>query len=541
MVKGAVTAGVLSYASGTIDNSLGLKGIKPADMSFTQQLQRGVANTLVKSTLNSAVYGTDFGDSLKMGLATDISNLGFRYVGDTSMGQYLGEGNDYFKDGGIGKIALHSVVGGASAELMGGDFTSGAVSAGVNELASPLLDGLDDERQQAISGFIGGVAAGAVGGEDQANIGSTIAQSATQFNRQLHEKEIKFIEENSDKFAKLLYGDNPTSEQLQDAKSRLAQQGLRGADKAWSLILGEQTDIQAQDFITKNSNGLFSVKNEYEFKDGTTNGQSEISDLNQNDYNQLKTFYQNNVYTTTSTNTNGNQFLGEAYKQDVGKDLDSISWSGANQAIRDFFPNAIESVKNTPETVNSASNYLENVLPTTTQDRMDELYNQGNVGSKVQANLATMDAIGTASMITGVGAVGKSVVGGVGKSVDDFTTIYKKAPDAKADSRKFSDYIFKPEADHGKDTVFKSLGYSAEDSTTLASIWEKQATEKFAKGEFSLGKADQYGQRINIEIALPKKGSTTEQTSYLKSGWMIQPDGSIKLNTPFSGFTRSEK
>jgi len=90
LVKGAVTAGVLSYASGTIDNSLGLKGIKPADMSFTQQLQRGVANTLVKSTLNSAVYGTDFGDSLKMGLATDISNLGFRYVGDTSMGQYLG-------------------------------------------------------------------------------------------------------------------------------------------------------------------------------------------------------------------------------------------------------------------------------------------------------------------------------------------------------------------------------------------------------------------------------------------------------------------
>lgn len=116
-----------------------------------------------------------------------------------------------------------------------------------------------------------------------------------------------------------------------------------------------------------------------------------------------------------------------------------------------------------------------------------------------------------------------------------------KGVEALVDTRKFSDYIFKPGADHGKDVVFKSLGYSAEDSTVLAATWERQAAEKFAKGEYSLGKADQYGQRIDIEIVLPGKGSATGQTSYLKSGWMIQPDGSIKLNTPFSGFTRSEK
>jgi filamentous hemagglutinin len=75
----------------------------------------------------------------------------------------------------------------------------------------------------------------------------------------------------------------------------------------------------------------------------------------------------------------------------------------------------------------------------------------------------------------------------------------------------------------------------------LAATWEKQAAEKFSKGEYSLGKADQYGQRIDIEIVLPGKGSAAGQTSYLKSGWMIQQDGSIKLDTPFSGFTRSGK
>lgn len=107
------------------------------------------------------------------------------------------------------------------------------------------------------------------------------------------------------------------------------------------------------------------------------------------------------------------------------------------------------------------------------------------------------------------------------------------------DTRKFSDYIFKPGADHGKNVVFESLGYTADDSATLSEIWQTQAAQKYANGDFTLGKADQYGQRINIEIALPGKGGASRQTSYLQSGWMIQPDGSLKLNTPFSGFTRS--
>jgi hypothetical protein len=41
------------------------------------------------------------------------------------------------------------------------------------------------------------------------------------------------------------------------------------------------------------------------------------------------------------------------------------------------------------------------------------------------------------------------------------------------------------------------LGYTAEDSATLAKTWQTQAAEKFAKGEYTLGKLDQYGQRID--------------------------------------------
>ena len=112
------------------------------------------------------------------------------------------------------------------------------------------------------------------------------------------------------------------------------------------------------------------------------------------------------------------------------------------------------------------------------------------------------------------------------------------SPAANAPLAKFEDYIFKPGATHGKNKIFESLGYGREHSQELAKLYEKQASEKFARGEYTLGIKDQYGQRINIEIELPGTGSASGKTSYLKSGWMIKPDGSISLNTPFSGFTK---
>ncbi|WP_423751940.1 DUF6883 domain-containing protein [Heliobacterium chlorum] len=98
--------------------------------------------------------------------------------------------------------------------------------------------------------------------------------------------------------------------------------------------------------------------------------------------------------------------------------------------------------------------------------------------------------------------------------------------------------MFKEDATHGKDVVFKNLGYTKETADDLIKIYQEQATQKYAKGEYTLGKNDQYGQRIDIEIELPRIGDATGETSYLKSGWMIKEDGSITLNTPFSGFTK---
>jgi hypothetical protein len=109
---------------------------------------------------------------------------------------------------------------------------------------------------------------------------------------------------------------------------------------------------------------------------------------------------------------------------------------------------------------------------------------------------------------------------------------------ASVDERKFSQYIFKEGATHGKDVIFKSMGYSKRDSKLLANMWKSQAQSQIKKGKFKLGKADKYGQRITIEIKLPSKGKTSKKTKYLKSGWIIKSNKTVSLTTPFSGFSK---
>jgi filamentous hemagglutinin len=69
-------------------------------------------------------------------------------------------------------------------------------------------------------------------------------------------------------------------------------------------------------------------------------------------------------------------------------------------------------------------------------------------------------------------------------------------------------------------------------------MWQEQGAAKFARGEYTNGRLDQWGQRINIEIEVPGVLEASGKASHMVSGWMIQADGSIRLNTPFSGFTR---
>ena len=81
--------------------------------------------------------------------------------------------------------------------------------------------------------------------------------------------------------------------------------------------------------------------------------------------------------------------------------------------------------------------------------------------------------------------------------------------------------------------MFESWGYSKKDSDFLQAEFEKQVKAAYMSGKFELGKLNEFGQRISIEIILNRKNMAGTVT--FQSGWMVYPYGKIKLTTPYGG------
>ena len=86
---------------------------------------------------------------------------------------------------------------------------------------------------------------------------------------------------------------------------------------------------------------------------------------------------------------------------------------------------------------------------------------------------------------------------------------------------------------HQKEKLFKAWGYTVEDAAWLQEELEKQAVYKYSTGQYTLGRLNKDGQRINIRIDLDRKDGSGP-VSFV-SGWMVQPNGTLKLNTPYGG------
>ena len=100
---------------------------------------------------------------------------------------------------------------------------------------------------------------------------------------------------------------------------------------------------------------------------------------------------------------------------------------------------------------------------------------------------------------------------------------------------KFDPYLFDPNNfyKHGKNKAFESWGYSVDDARWLQAEMERQAREKYISGEYTLGKLDIRGQRIDIRVTIPRKDGSGD-VSFI-TGWMVLPNGKLKLNTPYGG------
>lgn len=116
----------------------------------------------------------------------------------------------------------------------------------------------------------------------------------------------------------------------------------------------------------------------------------------------------------------------------------------------------------------------------------------------------------------------------------DYAVVVENAS-AYSDYSKFDPYLFNTTGvyKHNKEKLFKEWGYTVDDARWLQAEMERQAREKYISGNYQLGKLNIYGQRIDVVIEIPRKD--TGETVTFVSGWMVEPKGKLKLNTPYGG------
>lgn len=106
---------------------------------------------------------------------------------------------------------------------------------------------------------------------------------------------------------------------------------------------------------------------------------------------------------------------------------------------------------------------------------------------------------------------------------------------AYSDYRKFDSYLFNTNGlqTHSKEKLFKEWGYTIDDARWLQAEIERQAKEKYIAGKYTLGKLNWNGQRISIRVIISRRDGAGE-VSFI-TGWMVEPDGKLRLTTPYGG------
>ena len=247
----AVSAFAAGFTTGVLDSAFGVTGdnvnkvTKGFNLSNPSDIGKfgtylGVQGT-VQAAARTAIQGGSFSDNLQVSLTNQVYHLmqavGFNFTGDFALAKT-------WKEGSLEKTALHAVVGGLLSEATGGDFRTGAITAGANEaLVGQLSEALKQDKnlELAISQLIGVATATATGGD--INKAAELAKNATAYNRQLHWAEEKWLRENAKRFA----DQEGISEQ--SALERLSQQALKDVDYLWRGLLSDGDDGSAKAFL----------------------------------------------------------------------------------------------------------------------------------------------------------------------------------------------------------------------------------------------------------------------------------------------------
>ncbi|WP_122316857.1 filamentous hemagglutinin N-terminal domain-containing protein [Pseudomonas cichorii] len=256
-LKGALVSGLTAgFTAGVIDPNLSGTSkpfnnlTKGFDLSSLKDIGGFAVNAgaqgLATGVINTAINGGSLGDNLTKALVSQAGNVaaavGFYQIGSIANENYAKaflkndtQGMALWAEGGMGRTALHAMMGGAISSATGGDFATGAVAAGASQaMAGVLNDSFKDlpEFREAASKIVGLTAAGLAGGDiEQA---AWIAGVADQYNRQLHPTEIPLLVKQSDSFAK------EANISPAEAEKRLAQALLYYTDAEWNGVLTDR-------------------------------------------------------------------------------------------------------------------------------------------------------------------------------------------------------------------------------------------------------------------------------------------------------------
>lgn len=199
-----------------------------SNCDWNKVVQRVAGQSIISSSLNTGINGGSFKDNFTTAL---LANTGAQLHAE---GAHV-IGNNGRVLGAPGKALSHALVAGIAAEISGGNKEGAAAGALAAELAGAVLgDNLIGtqhwQEQQAQLSRVAGALAGALASSkaEGAYSGADAAEVVERFNRQLHQEEIKAINE-------LAQGNNIKQERFMAASCRQvncsAQESLNSSER----------------------------------------------------------------------------------------------------------------------------------------------------------------------------------------------------------------------------------------------------------------------------------------------------------------------
>ncbi len=313
------------------------------------------------AAINSAIYKTNFKDALLSNLISKATDNAYKAVGSYSSNEANINSNQLFKESGLGKIALHSAVGALSAKLSHENVAAGALSAAVNEAISSALhkdtsnmstkeiEAYNNKRLLA-SQLIGIIAGGIANGDEGANTGYKITTSADTYNRQLHQREIDFInnKNNIESFKSKLQTTTNKIYSDDEAKSILAKAAVSLTDKSFNETYRQSLS----------SNDLYNIELATNFIKQSSFYNTSLD--NTNAFNPDKKQYEDR-YIYLDSFTNNREFYDKNLKVDTKLSDDIANFAtgfakGGINLVKDTITGVYHLVSNPKEFVNALAN-----------------------------------------------------------------------------------------------------------------------------------------------------------------------------------------